>query len=498
MSLDLLQNPYLILGVSSDADMASIQSVGKRRLMMLRLDDQADPATARRIEAALDALADPIARFEWGLFSPELTQAEADAFRADPVLSTFGDDPLQDFAAAYERLCVADSPSTRSHNIGCLKLVQAVAATAAAQDGTPDDISDDLACVPLWSEAFKHLRLVLQSEKFWMRQNLRAKSYDDRRLNADRVAEIRSSTASRIVEPVGTVIQAALLSHHVPVAKAYVDLLRSSGFDATFVDDTLSRVYKPLADRIERAVSELSSELGSASNDHAFRPLLARFQKQVLPALEVMIAVGDLPGYAEEHARDAAADFLRSLSIKTFNSTQDIDTSKQAIVLAERIVDSASQRTRYRADLAVLEEQAKSQRLKPQFEQLGTALQSGNLLQAMRLIDEILAAGGDGSFSELRVLRRKISSNYATQLFNEALAEARRGDKAAAQRKLHESRRWETEPSELAIIDNAIAQLALVSGGNRASTGCVLAILQLVAGVVLLGLIGGAMHACSH
>ena len=116
----------------------------------------------------------------------------------------------------------------------------------------------------------------------------------------------------------------------------------------------------------------------------------------------------------------------------------------------------------------------------------------------MRVIDEILAAGGDGSFSELRVLRRKISSNYATQLFNEALAAARRGDKAAAQRKLHESRRWETEPSELAIIDDAIAQLALVSGGNRASTVCVLAILQLVAGVVLLGLIGGAMHACSH
>lgn len=51
---DPRQNPFLVLGVSSDAEMSEIQSVGKRRLMMLRLDDDADPAITRRIPAAFE------------------------------------------------------------------------------------------------------------------------------------------------------------------------------------------------------------------------------------------------------------------------------------------------------------------------------------------------------------------------------------------------------------------------------------------------------------
>ncbi len=46
---DPRQNPFLVLGVSSDAEMSEIQSVGKRRLMLLRLDEDADESLMKEI-----------------------------------------------------------------------------------------------------------------------------------------------------------------------------------------------------------------------------------------------------------------------------------------------------------------------------------------------------------------------------------------------------------------------------------------------------------------
>ncbi len=494
---ELTHNPFLILGVSSDAEMSHIQSVGKRRLMMMRLDDEVDPSAIRRIEAALESLADPIARFEWGLLAPELTESEEAAFRSDPVLSAIADTPLQDLASAYQRLGEPEDPATLSHNLGCLRLIQAVAATKQAQEGTPEDISDDLECIALWKDSFKRLQLAFRSDKFWMRHSLRAKSYADVRLSPDRVAAIRRDIESRVVEPVGEVIRKALLAHHVSVAQAYVGLLRESGFPDAFVDDTLSAVYKPLADRIEKAVATLSEELEAAGEAWAFRSLLVKFKREALPGLEVMLAVGDLPGYAEEHARDTAGRFLRNLSVKAFNTTSEIATPKEAIALAVRVADSDSQRNRYRADMAVLDSQAEAQKVKPLFDRLGRALQEGRLPDAIAAIDEILKAGGGGSANELKTLRRKVSSNHATMLFNAGLEALRRGDRDAAERMLRESRRWETVPSELEIIDRALAQLALVRSGRQSPTGCVLILIQVIAGVILAGLVGGALYACS-
>ena len=50
---------------------------------------------------------------------------------------------------AYEAVCAADDVATEAHNLGVLRFLQAVAATEEAQKGTPEDISDDLACVEL-------------------------------------------------------------------------------------------------------------------------------------------------------------------------------------------------------------------------------------------------------------------------------------------------------------------------------------------------------------
>ena len=344
-----------MLGVSNDAEMSAIQSVGKRRLMALRLDDDADPGVVRRIESALETLADPVERFEWGLLAPELTDAEADAFRADPILSTLSENPQQEAVSAYERICEADNAATRAHNVGVLKFVQAVAATEEAQKGTPDDISDDLECVELWKVAYRNLRLSFGSDKFWMRQRLRAKGYQDQRLDAERIKRIQSGIFREMVQPVGEVIRHALLDRHGEVAKAYVDLIRKSGFDGEFLDEMLSEVYKPLADRVEKEVQSLEGTLESAGKKSAsYTSLFRDFEARVLPDIDVMLAVGDLPGYAEEHARDVSAAFLRSLAVQSCNEAENFETAEKALQVAKKIVDSKALGTKLEGDAGIL------------------------------------------------------------------------------------------------------------------------------------------------
>lgn len=412
---DLAKNPFLIIGASADAEMLEIRQVAQRRMMEHRLDDGENSPAARRIETALEQLQDPVQRFTWGLYWPELTSEEAERFREDAVLSTLGDDPLQNAAAAFERIAADVPVDIRNHNLGVLSLLQAIAATEEAQKGTPDDISDDLACCEIWERAFRYLLPIVSADAFWMRKKLWAKDLSDKRLNAARLQEIRESYVTDLLAPTGAVITTALLDGHAKVAKAYVNLMMDSGFDEEVVDITLSRVYKPLADRVERAVNDLQQDLDEASGDAAestYAALLARFEEMALPDLEVMLSVGDLPGYAEEHARDTSAEFLRSVSIESWNATSRGAVAERALKLADRIADSQAIRGKLNADLKTIkqlrEENALNAKLEPLYKKLEGALGRDDHDLAATLIGRIIDAtpqAQQGDLDDLKKLR---------------------------------------------------------------------------------------------
>ena len=459
---DLAKNPFLIVGVSADAEMSEIRQVAQRRMMGHRLDDGENSPAARRIETALEQLQDPVQRFVWGLYWPELTAEEAERFRADPVLSTLGDDPLQDGASAYARIAADVPADIRNHNVGILSLLQAVAATEEAQKGTPDDISDDLACCQIWVRAFQHLvptkglgemsfrelqreaakhpalkrggigvteaslrqaiqeargaaaeHSVASPDAFWMRKNLWAKDLGDKRLNAARLKDIRASYMADLLAPTGAVITTALLDGHAKVAKAYVEVIQSSGFEGEVVEATLSRVYKPLADRVERAVEVIKSRLPSTNDSRGLRGLLNEFKAKALADVEVMLQVGDLPGYAEEHARDTSAQLLRSISIKAWNDADDGDLAGAAIAVAERIADSDSLRSKLgkdRSQIAKLHaENKESEKLQPLFDRFQRALESKNHSEARSVLDQLIAKTTGQDQAKLKHLRTEMA-----------------------------------------------------------------------------------------
>lgn len=355
---NLLDNPFLVLGVSADADMALIKGVSDRILFELRLNGYESSATARRVEQAIEELRDPVKRFYWGLYWPELSPRESELFSEDPILSSLAENPRQNGAGAYERFCEPRSETVRAHNLGALALVRAICETRHAQDSTPDEVEDDLECRALWDEAFRHLEPIVDSEEFWIRQRMRAKELDDPRLDSSFIDSCRTGFLDEIIAPVGDVISTALVQRHADVASVYVDLLRQSGFDQDAIETSLSLVYKPLADRVEHEINELESELDSVARRSAsesdFSQLFDRFKNEAYSDLQVMLRVGDLPGYAEEHARDTAAQFLRDLGVSAWNSAQAAELAKTATALAGEIADAASLKTRVQEDRAAL------------------------------------------------------------------------------------------------------------------------------------------------
>lgn len=425
---DLAKNPFLVVGVSADAEMSEIRQVAQRRMMEHRLDGGENSPAARRVESALEALQDPVQRFTWGLYWPELTAEEAEHFRDCPILSTLGDDPLQDGAVAYDLIAADVSQDIREHNLGVLELLQAVAATEEAQKGTPDDISDDLACCEIWERAFRHLLPVVSADAFWMRKKLWAKDLGDKRLNDARLKEIRESYVADLLAPTGAVITTALLDGHAKVAKAYVGVVKNSGFDVQVVEETLSRVYKPLADRVERAVEELKNEIEAArgkATESAFAALLARFEEVALPDLEVMLSVGDLPGYAEEHARDTAAEFLRNTAVASWNATHRAAVSERAIKLGNRIADSKAIRGELSKDLSTIQGLRKKQAahavLAPLYRDLEAAMERNHNSEVLRLIGQIIEKTPDDEQGNLKELR-----GIQIMLLSQAAAETRR------------------------------------------------------------------------
>ncbi len=489
----------MILGVSADAEMSTINQVAKRSLMELRLGSEEDPAGVRLVEKALETLQDPVERFHWGFFWPELTVAEAGRFCTDPVLSTLADDQCQDAAAAYELIADRESIHVWSHNVGVLALLHAVAATEAAQVGTPDDIEDDLECVHIWQHAFQYLKIAIESDEFWMRQKLRAKALGDARLDSARVEEIRNGLLAEILAPTGSVITIALLDGHSKVASVYVDLLRTSEFDEKFIEKTLSSVYKPLADRVERHVKLLEEKLEELEKQPSFerdyQKLLDTFKVKVMHDLNVMIEVGDLPGYAEEHARDTAAEFLRSLSIASWNKTEKATVSKPAIRLALRFADAESLKSKVKEDFSDFKrlelERDSYEKIIPLRESFTEALEQGNFREAISLIDRMsaLTKSADDR-AALSIMRKRVSSAFATVLFNKAVGKANARDLDGARRLLDEALKYEKNPSERIIIQSTLSKLSQLS---QQGTGCLSSFLLISSVAAMICFVVGVM-----
>ena len=433
-------NPFLVLGASFDAEVSDLERFAKMRLMELSLDDKEHSPEARLVDAALDQLRDPVRRYEHGLCGLQLTPEQGEQFRADPVLSNLATDIPGNVADHFLSVLADMDPVSSAHNWGMLSYALACHQTEIAQSSTPDDMTDDLQLVPVWRTAFESIKKASSDPTYWPARELHAKCIDDPRLAPEAVREINARFWNRLISPLSGIISTALEQRHYEVATAFVGVVQGSPAPVEVQDAVLSQVYKPLTDRVEHRINGLSDRLSSAaSNANAadtFKALFSEFERDCWPDLEMMILVGDLPGYAEEHARDVAAEFLRSLSIASWNNSNAEKVARNAIRLAQKIADSGSLRERLASDLSTLNEavaqQKRQAKLTPLQEELSSAIQGERWATALSVIDRMIPLEDQSGAHELRKLKEQIQGHQKAVAQSDLIDRWNRGQRLLA------------------------------------------------------------------
>jgi hypothetical protein len=488
-------NPFLVLRLPANASGAEIRRAGQLAVAAARLAGDTSGEAQRHlkdIESAIERLRDPVARLKHSLAWPALSPGGAECLRTNPMFAEVAQAPSVDASQAVELLIARESRHVQAHARAVFMLLRASSLLgslcgASARRGIAAGWAMSAGC-QLVSEGLRQWADAIERREFWIEFRLRGKELGDPRIDPDFLKRIESEAALLPLEHFAELARQMLYGRDSAGCKQLVAALRSGSKSSEHLDRVLSEIYGPTCARASATIDGLVAELESIQSAHgpACSALLVRFEKEVSPDIDLVLSVGDLPGYSEEMLRDKATEFLRHLSIASANHAQAFDVSEKALAIAARVANSAALRSRVADDqrtVTNLIRQSRSEALvKPSIARLRKAMDERNLKVAIQSLDELIQVCDSEDAQQWKWLRQKLSTSYATELFNRAM---KCGARANALALLEEAQRYETVPSERALIGRAIATLQ--SGrGLQQSRGCVIPI-AVVVGTLGLG-----------
>jgi len=429
----VITNPFAVLGLSADATGGEIHAVSQQAAMRAKLSGSSgnsggeDLSRVRLIERAAEQLRDPIQRFEHGLFWVTLSPEELAAWRSDPTLMNMATNWRGGITDQYLSLASSGGLDIRSHNLAVMYLAEAIAMDSGlvqAELAAPDESSRKL-----WKLAFQHWAMSLHSDTFWERMNQRCNSIDDPRLTRSFLDDKRNHMPRLVLHSCRELSSHRLLEGDASGTLAYVDLLRNSPFSDEDCESCLSEIYQPLTDRIEHVVGELENDhklidslvlkqpkfKDKAVMFRLYGTVKDSFHLRLQPQLITVMEVGDLPGYAEEHARDMAAKFLRSLAVSIHNNECPGNLSESLLDLSVKYVDASSLRGKYHEEKEiVIRNNALKSILNPE------PTKDEGYEKAIGFLDLEIKQQSELDVHLLKQLRERIVDKFITSLFQKA------------------------------------------------------------------------------
>lgn len=445
-------NPFAILKLSADATGQEINAISEQAAMRAKLSGRGNgQRNAKVIERAAEQLRDPIKRFEYSLFWVSLTQQELMAWEQDPILNNIATSWHSGVVDSYLALAESDSLDIQSHNLAVLYLGEAIELDSVLVEenlSVPDDQSQKL-----WKLALQHWALILDSNSFWARMSTRCKTNSDPRLTQQYLREIRQSLPSRVLDSCREISSSRLFEGDASGTMTYVNLVRNSPFTIEDRDNCLGSIYQPLTNHIEKLTKDLGERLEAVGHEKkdfpsACETLLGSFLERLQPLLDVILAVGDLPGYAEENARDMAGDFLYSFAKKT-NQYEMYQEAITLLDLAIKYVSSESLRDKYSQVQPILIAN-----------RAGQLADTAGFPEGIHYLKHEISTATDKHRSELNETLDQLSCSYATVLVGNAieLAKQRRWDEA--ERLLRRAYKYESREREKAAMRNMMHKLS--------------------------------------
>ena len=161
-------------------------------------------------------------------------------------------------------------------------------------------------------------------------------------------------------------------------------------------------------------LDNLEGQISGKASNVQLKSSFSEFKSEVLPAIKQLLKLGDLPGLAEEHARDRSARFLRSLSIRLHNKSLS-ELSYEANQIAKNVVDSKTLSEQLDTDEQSLSET----------KLLGKSLsliEKGRYTEAVdHIANKIINCTDPSERRELEQAKKEVSRICATNLFNEGM-----------------------------------------------------------------------------
>jgi hypothetical protein len=472
-------NPFAVLRLPSNASVAEIRSAAQRAVAMARLTGGEPGRNLRDVQEAADALRDPLVRFEAGLLWPGLGPAATALLRDHPDFADLASDASRDRSSAVERLCSGESGVGADHIRASFAILRARGLLEAeiSTGGKPDAsrASRMAKAGEVLAAGLAGCKRVFGSPEFWLAQRMRARELADPRLDTARIDRYRDEAWSIAVRPFIEIAQESLRRRDADACRALTSALSAQGPTGSRQPNPLEELYTPVCARIEAGIAPLKARLARASPhpEGWFAGILRDFSSDIQPDVELLIRVGDLPGTAEERARDEAAGFLRSLSIRSANEVDDYETAERAIDVALRLGHSSSVRKRLEEDKGTISKLAADARrlagVKAHMDRFRRAIRAKDLREAVAALDAALKVEFGPARAELLTLRKTASSGLATELFNEGVELANRGEVVAARARMQEALKYETVASERKIIEQGLNSIGF--GGGLARTG---------------------------
>lgn len=479
------QNPFCILSVSTAASGPAIRQAGQRAIMQRRLaGGDVSKAQLPLLEAAIEILKDPVSRFDASLHWVDLTSEEEREWLANPTLRDLAFN-RHCASQAYESFAAAASLNVRSHNSAVLLCADA---HRLAEDGNL------VGALALWKEGFAKWGLALASRDFSERIGNRARELDDPRLTSAYVRRTLDSLPKQLLAVPAMLAMTFLQLRRTKDAAGLVELIRQSPFSLDVIDAILQEIYKPLSgkvvaetERLSEALNELREAADGSSQQSIgvdTRRILDEFRARVQSDLEQMIELGDLPGLAEEHARDSASLFLEQVSLTAWNLGSDAGLAREAMTLAKRFADAESIHDKVDRALEAISklelESEDESLLEKTLESIKSAVDRDDIAAAVRAVDAALPAlKAPGSREALAALRTRICDNYAAKLFQEAseLVESRRSPKEVAAL-LERAHKWVVDPEAKQVIASCLRSVNAAMA--KQATGCLIPLVVLV------------------
>ena len=324
-----IDNPFAVLGLSADTSGKKIHEHAQRLRIRLKFDNSISDEFVSRVELACEKLNDPVARYYCGAFWVTLNAEEEKAWNEHPVLSRLAEGWNTQAIAAYESIASNQSLAVRSHNKAVLELGNALALTEI----------ESVKLKSAWQQAFKSWMLLAQSAGFTEMIKQRAEELDDPRLSETQIRQWQTDIPEYLMQYCSLRATASLIAHNIEEACLWVDCIRESVFSEVEKNKVLETVYEPFTLAIEHAIDQWKAKLPDKLEEKMLNQIANGVIREVLPKVSLILKLGDLPGRAEEAARDRCAEFLRTLAFR-YNKLGMNDKSAKLVKRASRVADS--------------------------------------------------------------------------------------------------------------------------------------------------------------